>query len=402
MCEKKSNMDIQDRHDNPEIPFTTFSPHPVNPVYRCLMYYALGVLLSGIVFSASAQIPTASPSRIDPSAYQRLVDENLELRREKLKMEAEVGDLRRRNAALLVDLQDLERRNNQFAALMSQLKTPEEMKADVARLQSEKQVLIREIDRLHRALAEVTPPPSNSVPVVSPAPGSDLFRKIEKENADLRQDLAKVRETLQNETGAKTALSRSDVSMKNEIARLSGERKTVDAELAATVRREASLKKALDVQARKAFEAEKAAREAKEQLLEARNKQANAEAVAKKAAAELASGRVAGGGQSGKSGVDKGKTVDMTGPSVVKLLTSGRQFLMEKKVQEAEDVYLQALKLDPQNPQVTYNLGVLYGDYLDNPRKAASYYRQYLKYAPRASDAAAVRGWIMELEARSR
>jgi tetratricopeptide (TPR) repeat protein len=183
---------------------------------------------------------------------------------------------------------------------------------------------------------------------------------------------------------------------------LTGERKTVDAELAATVRREASLKKAVDVQARKAFEAEKAAREAREQLLEARKKQANAEADAKKATAELSSGRVAGGGQSGKSGVDKGKTVDMTGPSVVKLLTSGRKFLMEKKVQEAEDVYLQALKLDPQNPQVTYNLGVLYGDYMDNPRKAASYYRQYLKYAPRAPDAAAVRGWIMELEARSR
>lgn len=366
------------------------------------MFSALGVLFAGIVFSASAQIPTASPSRIESSAYQRVVDENLELRREKLKMEADVGDLRRRNAALLVDLQDLERRNNQFASLMSQLKTPEELKADVARLQSEKQVLIREIDRLHRALAEVTPPPSNSVPVMSPAPGSDLFRKIEKENADLRQDLAKVREALQNETGAKTALSRSDVSMKNEIARLSGERKTVDAELTAIIRREASLKKALDVQARKAFEAEKAAREAKEQLLEARTRQAQAEADAKKTAAELSSGRGAGGSQSGKSGVDKGKTVDMTGSSVVKLLTSGRQFLIEKKVREAEDVYLQALKLDPRNPQVTYNLGVLYGDYLDNPRKAANYYRQYLKNAPRAPDAAAVRGWIMELEARSR
>jgi len=37
-----------------------------------------------------------------------------------------------------------------------------------------------------------------------------------------------------------------------------------------------------------------------------------------------------------------------------------------------------------------------------DPAKAAGYYRKYLKYAPGAPDAATVRGWIMELEARVR
>jgi len=343
-----------------------------------------------MVVSASAQISTPSSARIDPSAYQRLVDENLELRREKLKMEAEDGELRRRNATLLVDVQDLERRNNQFAVLMSQLKTPEEMKAEVARLQSEKLILIREIDRLHRALADVTPPPSNSVPVSLPMPGSDLFRKIEKENADLRQDLAKIRETLQNESSSKAVLSKSDSSLKAELAKLSDERRKVDAELGAARRQEAALKKALDGQARKAFEADKAAKEAKEQLLEAQKKLAVAQAVPRVTS------------QSPVVPPDAKKAIDLTGPSIPKLLAAARQCLADKQVKEAETLYLQAGKLDPKNPQVCYNLGVIYGDYLNDPRKAADYYRQYLKQAPRAPDASVVRGWIMELDARSK
>ena len=133
----------------------------------CYPMFMPGVLVAGMICTAYAQAPerTSSPFRIEASAYQRLVDENLELRREQARREAEAGELRRRNASLLVDVQDLERRNNQFAVVMAQLKTPEDIKTEVARLESEKQGLIREIERLRRALAEAMQPASNSVPV---------------------------------------------------------------------------------------------------------------------------------------------------------------------------------------------------------------------------------------------
>jgi tetratricopeptide (TPR) repeat protein len=75
--------------------------------------------------------------------------------------------------------------------------------------------------------------------------------------------------------------------------------------------------------------------------------------------------------------------------------------LAARRPRDAEKVYLKALKQDPKNPQVSYNLGVLYGDYLKDPRKAAKYYRRYIELAPRAPDVAAVRSWLLDLDARS-
>ena len=389
-------MDIQDTQDNPG---NSGVPYPVRPVSLRFIFLAVGI---GVLFAggaapvgAQSSAPVASPSRIDPAAYQRIVEENLELRRGELKAETELGELRRKNAALLVDVQDLERRKNQLALLMSQLKTPDEMKADLTRLQSDKQVLLGEIDRLHRA---VTPPPSpvsNSVPGLAPAPGSDLFRKVEKENADLRQELAKVKEALQVETAARAVLAQSEATLKADLAGVSETSRKSTGELNAARRQEAVLKKALEAQARKAFESDKAVQEMKAQLLEARKQASDAEAAARKAL-DGASGKAA---VASASAPGVGEKRD---PAVADLLASARQLLAHKKAREAESLYLKAVKLEPGNPQVQYNLGILYGDYLNEPRKAAGYYRTYLKLAPRASDAAAVRGWIMELDARAR
>lgn len=349
------------------------------------------MLISGVIAPACAQNSDLVPSsaRIDPAAYQRVVDENLELRKAQVKAEAECGELRRNNASLLVDIQDLERRKTQLTLLMSQLKTPEETKADLARLQSEKQVLIREIDRLHRALADVTPPASNAVPVSAPALGSDLFRKIEKENADLRQDLAKTRELLQVGTAAKASLEKSQVSQQAEFTRLSESVRKYEAELDVARRQDASMKKALESQARKAFEADSVLKAIKDE--QARKKQEELAAKANKMPAVP-----------GKRLPEAAKQVDLTAPSAQNLMRTARQCLLDKKAKEAEQLYLQALQLEPANSQVNYNLGVLYGDYLSEPKKAAGFYRMYLKLNPRASDSAAVRGWIMELDARAR
>lgn len=335
-----------------------------------------------------AQTPGAdsASARLDASAYQRLVDENLELRREKQRLDNETGDLRRRNAALLVDLQDIERRKNQLALLMSQLKTPEENRAELERLQSEKRILLMEVDRLRKSLAEAAAPSTNTLPAVAPAPGSDLFRKVEKENADLRQELGRVREAFQKETATREALVKSEAALKTEVALKTEAARKAGAELEAARLREAALTKSLEKQARKAFEADRVTQEMKERQLEEERQREEAREAARQKAADARAALEA-------------KPV-VKGESVSDLLAAARAQLAAKRVREAEDTYLKALKKDPANPQVSYNLGVLYGDYLHDSRKATRYYRQYLKLAPRAPDAPAVRAWIMELDAR--
>ncbi len=347
---------------------------------RSSLRYALCLCLLASLAHAQTPDPASSP-RLDPAAYQRLIDENLTLRREKTRVEAEAEGLRRRNAALLVDLQDMERRKTQLTLVMSQLKTPEESRLEIDRLQSEKKALLLEVERLHRALPEVAVAATNPAPPLVPAQGSDLFRKVEKENSDLRQELASLRESVQIGVKTRDERAKGEALLKAELARLQElNRQGVEA-LEVTRRREAALKKALGVEAKKVFEAGRVAREIKDAQQE--EQRLKAEAAAKREPVV-------------KETVWPINAEDQT---VAGLLNSARRHLAAKQARAAEADYLQALKLEPDNPRVSYNLGVLYGDYLKEPRKAARYYKQYLKLAPRAPDAPVVKAWISQLEA---
>jgi len=65
---------------------------------------------------------------------------------------------------------------------------------------------------------------------------------------------------------------------------------------------------------------------------------------------------------------------------------------------EAEYEYLQALRLDPSDADVHFNLGILYDDELGQPDKAILHYRRYLQLNPHGVDADRVRSWLMRLE----
>ena len=356
--------------------------------------FLLVFLLLPSVSPAQADIAAA---RIDASAYQRVVDENLELRKEQARMEGESAELRRRNASLLLDVQDVERKKDQLTVLVSQLKTPAETQSELARLQSEKLVLIREIERLRRAVAASGTPPTNMAPAsVSPSAGSDLFRKLEKENGDLRLELAKSREATLNESVAKDLLSRSEASQQILVTQLTGQYKKAITDLENTRRREAALKKALEIQAKKTFEAEARGQRAEDRCQKAEalsremldvKRQREAPGGATKAVATESVAIKSGGSDNANS--------------VPVLLSAAEKMLANKRVNEAEKLYLKALKLEPKNARTCYNLGVLYGDYLKNYRKASKYYRRYIQLAPQAPDVAAVRSWVLDMESKS-
>ncbi len=64
--------------------------------------------------------------------------------------------------------------------------------------------------------------------------------------------------------------------------------------------------------------------------------------------------------------------------------------------QEAEDGFLQLLQLNPQAPDVHYNLGILYDKYLQDRQRAAKHYTRFVELAPQSKDADLVRVWLLE------
>lgn len=355
-------------------------------------------LALGAASIVSAQSP-AEPVRIDSATYQRVVEENLDLRKEQARLEGEANVLRRKNASLLLDIQDLERKRDQLTALVAQLKTPDELAAQMARMNSEKVVLIREIERLRESLASAAAPvpATNPAPVVvTPASGSDLFRKLERENSDLRQDLAKARATGMNEALAKEIALKSEMVLKTEVAKLDDQFKGVAAELETMRKREGSLKKALEAQAKKSFELEQTMKKAQaagtlkdEEVEAAKQKAEEARLALKKLESRV------------PPALHSDAPSRAGGSAASALLLAGKQSLMAGRLKEAEKLYLAALKQEPKNAFISYNLGVLYGDYLKDFSKAAKYFRNYLALAPKAADANQVRAWLIDLNAKS-
>jgi tetratricopeptide (TPR) repeat protein len=75
----------------------------------------------------------------------------------------------------------------------------------------------------------------------------------------------------------------------------------------------------------------------------------------------------------------------------------GCVYKASKLYRQAEAEFLQALKLDPSDPYVHYNLGILYDDDLNEPAKAKKHYAAFLELAPNDKDAGHVKEWLMSL-----
>jgi tetratricopeptide (TPR) repeat protein len=66
--------------------------------------------------------------------------------------------------------------------------------------------------------------------------------------------------------------------------------------------------------------------------------------------------------------------------------------------QQAEKAFLDALAINPQDPAVHYNLGVLYDEDLGRPDKAKKHYQVFLNLAPNDVDAGRVYQWLTAIE----
>lgn len=68
------------------------------------------------------------------------------------------------------------------------------------------------------------------------------------------------------------------------------------------------------------------------------------------------------------------------------------------RVRDAERAFLDALAIDPRDPAVHYNLGILYDEDLDRSDKAKKHYQAFLDLAPDDKDAGRVYQWLTALQ----
>ncbi len=78
----------------------------------------------------------------------------------------------------------------------------------------------------------------------------------------------------------------------------------------------------------------------------------------------------------------------------------GVAYLQMGDAAKAREALYRALALNPEDPALHYNCGVLCDDFLKQPIQALRHYRKFLALAPEDPDAARVREWVRELEAR--
>jgi tetratricopeptide (TPR) repeat protein len=78
------------------------------------------------------------------------------------------------------------------------------------------------------------------------------------------------------------------------------------------------------------------------------------------------------------------------------------QYIKANNFKEAADALQQVIKTNPQDKDAYYNLGVLYENYLDDIKKARAYYSHYIKFSPFSDDAAQVKTWIRQIDANKK
>jgi tetratricopeptide (TPR) repeat protein len=259
---------------------------------------------------------------------------------------------------------------------VAQLRTPEETKNELTRFQAERAVFVKEIERLRQSLNAATSVPSNPPPAVVPEQGSPLFRKIEQENADLRQQLARTREAAQMAEKARSGMTARDAEQRARVEKLSAEINALKKELDQSKAREEAVQRALDKIARKSYQQQEDIEGLEKDLARCETERDQSRRAA--------------------------KTPTVANPAdTAGLLQAARRALRSGRAAEAEKLYVEALAQTPSDALIHYNLGVIYSDYLKNPGKAVVHFRRYLELNPLARDASRVRSWMVELEMRA-
>ena len=281
---------------------------------------------------------------------------------------------------------------NEVAALQKSISQQADMvgslKADLAEAEQAKTKLSGEVKELKGRKVDVR--------------SSDLFQEMEKVNVTLREKLVQVEAERQRLAKSNRKLETRDERHDDEIAHEEDLRHKSETELADARAREAEYQELIEklttqvpaLEQQVAGLEDAGAKLQRELIDRQEDLQALKVELEKREHRLIKAERVAEVLESAREDVlhasDKEK-LDMH-------YNMAAVYAREGKYDEAEQEYLHALRLDPMDADVHYNLGILYDDELKSPAKATVHYRRYLKLNPHGPDADQVRDWLMKLE----
>jgi tetratricopeptide (TPR) repeat protein len=350
-----------------------------------------------------------APGSVDAAAYNDLLRDNLDLRRKLTDAAATESRLARENDRLASEVRVLEGQISKLVTSIQELKQKEpsgagtgDMESRLAALEAEKKrlqdslaTIAREAEERRRA-AVTAPVQATAVPPVEP--GSDLFRRTERENLELREKLARLEAENKRTSEANTRIAGEEARARTAFDDIAAKEKALRDELAAAKEQE---RKSRDLADRlPKVESDLAARtkdaEEKSAVIAERERQIKALQDELRRRDTRASGaeRAATLMEQAKRDVEAVSLRERRDMH----FNMGVMYARGGKYRSAEREYLKALDIDPGDADVHYNLGILYDDNLGDKAKAATHYRRFLMLRPHGPDAEAVRGWLTAAE----
>ena len=337
-------------------------------------------------------------------AYQELLKENLALREKMSELTDTADKARDENKRLNRNVKDLESRVVELAALIKDLKSvqaerkdPEEyakLEKQVQAAESARTQLQNELagmkERIAVLKAEAAAPVERGPRI---APGSDLFRQLEQENAQLKERLLQIeadrRGATEDKQGLNAQLAQKEaalVEMQQTLATRKKDQKNV-AKIVKHVRR---MQEEIRELKGTINQKDKAIRE-KEQEVAALEKAVEKEQQKLQKIKKLAVLM---------DRIDQERKVHrMSDTAKVELYRrTGDEHYEAGRYEFAETEYLKALKVDPSVADVHYNLGVLYDQALGDKTRAMVHYNAYMELRPNAEDIHLVKLWVREAE----
>jgi tetratricopeptide (TPR) repeat protein len=97
-----------------------------------------------------------------------------------------------------------------------------------------------------------------------------------------------------------------------------------------------------------------------------------------------------------RSWIEKIKTTSQSEKSTMHY-NMGCMYKLYKQYSKAEQEFLKALAISPEDPNIHYNLGILYDDDLENKEAAATHYGRFLELSASEQDRAKVQEWLSSL-----
>lgn len=375
-----------------------------------------------------AVIPAQETGRVDAKAYDELIKENLDLHKKIAETKQGKDMVKQENERLAREVKDLEQKISDSISRIKDLATqkdasavvPARMKDLETRLEKaeqEKAALGVQLATLQKKAAAQGREPAAPVaeaavrrltaagekPSAEPVKaGSDLYIRLERENMLLKQKLGDIESERQKAVKAREDTEKREKLAADETKRALESQKQMKEKLEEVKSGEKKQKRLMVDLAGRIPDMEKEMTVLQKKISEKdaalKEKDRNLEVLANEV--EQRENRIRKAEKMVDLMEQAQKDVNQVSDSEKRDMHYNMAAVYSQvgRYADAEREYLRALRLDPADADVHYNLGILYDENLNDKPRAAMHYRRYLKLRPSGPDVDAVKNWLIHID----